>query len=91
MLQKAYGESTSSKRRTYEWYSAFKNSRDVMEDLPHSGRPSTSSTGVNIAKVKEMVTDNRHLGLRKIATELFVFHESIRTILNDCFMDFVPR
>ena len=32
---------------------------DVVEDLPRSGRPSTSLTQVNIAKVKEMVTENR--------------------------------
>ena len=55
-----------------------------MKDLPRSGRPSTSSTKVNIAKVKEMVTKNRHSSLREIAAELRVSHESIRTILNDC-------
>ena len=84
ILQKAYGESTSSKTRAYEWYSAFKSGRDVVEDLPRSGRPSTSSTEVNIAKVKKMVTKNRHLILRKIAAERSVSHELIRTILNDC-------
>ena len=84
MLQKAYGESTLSKTRAYEWYSAFKSGRDVVEDLPRSGGPLTSSTEVNIAKVKEMVTENRHLSSREIATELSVSHESIRTILNDC-------
>ena len=52
--------------------------------MPRSGRPSTSSTEVNIAKVKEMVTENRHLSLREIAAELSVSHESIRSILNDC-------
>ena len=55
-----------------------------MEDLSLSGRLSTSSTEVNIAKVNEMVTENRHLSLREIADELSVSHESIRTILNDC-------
>ena len=84
MLQKAYGELTLSKTRAYEWYSAFKSGRDVVEDLPCSGQPSTSLTEVNIAKVKEMVTENRHLSLRKIAAELSVSHKSIYTILNDC-------
>ena len=51
-----------------------------MEDLPSSGQPSTSSTEVNIAKVKEMVTEYRHLSLREIAAELFVSHESIHII-----------
>ena len=52
-------------------------------ESPRSGRPSTSSTKVNIAKVKEMVTENRNLSLREIAAELSVSHESIHTILND--------
>ena len=77
ILQKAYDISTLSKTRAYEWYSAFKSGRDVVEDLPHTGRPSTSSTQVNIAKVKEMVTKNRHLSLREIAAELSVSHEYI--------------
>ena len=55
-----------------------------MEDFPHSGRPSTSSTEVKIAKVKEMVTENRHLSLREIAAELSLRRESSRTVLNDC-------
>ena len=55
-----------------------------MEDLPCSGRPSTSSTEVNITKVKEMVIEHRHLNLREIAAKLSVSYESVRTILNDC-------
>ena len=55
-----------------------------MEDLPRSGRPSTSLTEVNIARVKEMVTENRHSSLREIAAELSMSHASIHTILNDC-------
>ena len=84
MLQKAYGESSLSKTRAYEWYSAFKSGQDVVEDLSRSGQASTSSTEVNIARVKEMVTGNCHLSLREITSELSVSHESIRTILNDC-------
>ena len=81
MLEKAFFESTLSKTRAYEWCSAFKSGQDLVEDLPPSGRPSTFSTEVNIPKVKEMVTENRHLSLREIAPELSVSHESIRTII----------
>ena len=41
ILQKAYDESTLSKTRACEWYSAFKSIREVVEDLPRSGWPST--------------------------------------------------
>ena len=83
MLQKSYGESTLSKTRAYEWFSGFKSGRDVVEDLLRSGQPSTSSTEVNIVKVKERVTENHNLSLREIAAELSLSHESIRIILND--------
>ena len=84
MLQKAYGDSILSKTRAYEWYSAFKSGRDVVADFPRYGQSSTSPTEVNIAIVKDMVTENRHLSLREIAANVFVPHESISTILNDC-------
>ena len=83
MLQKVYSESTSSKTCAYEWHNAFKSGRDVVEDLPRCGRLIASSTQVNIAIVEEMVTESRHLSLREIAAELYVFRESIHTILND--------
>ena len=49
-----------------------------MKNLSRSGQPPTSSTEIIIAKVKEMVTENRHLTLREIAAELSVFHESVK-------------
>jgi hypothetical protein len=57
--------------------------RSRCEDLAPSGRPSTSATEVNIAKVKDIVTDNPHSTLREIATELSVSHKSIHTILTN--------
>jgi hypothetical protein len=80
MLQKAYGESILSKTRASVWYKAFKSGRDVMEDLSRSGRQSTSTTEVKIAKVKEIVTENPHSTLREMAS---VTHELIRAILID--------
>jgi hypothetical protein len=82
-LPKVYGELTLSITRAYKGYKAFKSDRDVMEDLPRSVMPSTSATEVIIAKVKEIVTENRHSTLRGIAAEISVSHESIRTILTN--------
>jgi hypothetical protein len=68
MLQKALSESTLSKTRV--WYESFKSGRDAMENLPRSSRPSKSATEVNIAKVKDILTENPHSTLREIAAEL---------------------
>ncbi|XP_012231261.1 protein GVQW3-like [Linepithema humile] len=83
MLEKAYSESVLSKTRAYEWYKTFKEGREVIEDLPRSGRPSTSSTDENIDKVEEMVMENRHSNLREMAQDLDMSHESVHIILVD--------
>ncbi|CAK1588500.1 unnamed protein product [Parnassius mnemosyne] len=51
MLRNTYGESCISKTRAYEWYKAFKEGREVVVDLPRSGRPSTATTKENIDKI----------------------------------------
>ena len=51
--------------------------------MSRSGRPSTSSTDENIEKVKEIVLDNRHFGLREIDRDIDISHESVRSILVD--------
>jgi hypothetical protein len=66
-----------------EWFKALKSGRDMMEDLLRSSRSSTSATEVNIAKMKEMVTENPHSTFSVLAVDLSVSHESIRTILTN--------
>ena len=83
MLQKAFGDNALSKTRAYQWYRAFKDGREVVEDLPRSGRPSTASTEDNVDKIKERVLENRRTSLREIAHDLKISPESARTILID--------
>ena len=59
MLQAAYKHAAMSKTRVYEWFSRFKSGQTSLEDSPRSGRPSTSRTDENIAKIKELVMEDR--------------------------------
>lgn len=61
---------------------ALKSSRDMMEALFRSSRPSKSTTEVNIASAREIETENLHSCLREIAVILSVSRETIRAILN---------
>ncbi|XP_050317891.1 protein GVQW3-like [Bactrocera neohumeralis] len=69
-----------SKTQVYDWYESFKEGREEVNDLPRSGRPSTSSTEENVDKIKEMVLENR---LREIAQIMDLSHETARHILVD--------
>ncbi|XP_029668258.1 protein GVQW3-like [Formica exsecta] len=83
MLGKAYSESCISKTQAYDWYKAFKEGREVVYDLPPSGRPSTTSTDENIEKIKKIVIENRRLSVREMAHELQMSHISVHNILTE--------
>ncbi|KOC60647.1 Putative uncharacterized protein FLJ37770 [Habropoda laboriosa] len=70
-----------SKTQAYEWYKAFKEGREEVQDLPRSGRPST--TDENIEKIKKMVIENRRLSVRELAHEVEMSHMSVHNILTE--------
>ena len=70
MLQKYFGESTLSRTQVFEWHKAFSEGREIVKNLPHAGRPSTSVNDDNVKEVKETVLENRHVGIREIAQRL---------------------
>ena len=78
MLQKAYGEMTLSKTRVYEWYSAFKSGRDVVEDLPRSGWPSMSSTEVNGVVYSEFLPEGQPVNKKYYLRVIKRLREQIR-------------
>lgn len=83
MLTVAYGDSTMSKTQAYEWYKEFKAGRTVVDDLPRSGRPSTSVTDENIEKVKKIVLEDRRVSIREIAADLGVSFGSVQSVMHD--------
>ena len=63
MLQKCFTESSLSRTQVFEWHKAFSEVRQVVENLSHTSRPS-AAVNDNIEKVKKIVLENRHVGIR---------------------------
>jgi len=59
MLKEAFGEQALSQARTFEWFKRFKDGRESVEDCKDSGRPSTCTTPEMIAKVREVILEDR--------------------------------
>ena len=55
MLQKCFGETSLS--------------RTQVENLPHVSRPSTSVNDDSIEKVKQIVLENRRVGIREVSEQ----------------------
>ena len=55
LLRTAYGDAVLSSSQVSRWNKAFKDGRESIEDERHSGRPSTSRTENNVARVKAVL------------------------------------
>lgn len=54
-----------SKTLAYEWYKAFKEGPEIDEDIPYSGRSSTSINEVKVDTVKKIVVESRNTTLKR--------------------------
>lgn len=81
MLKQVYGEDCLSRSQCHEWYQRFKSGQNTTEDLPKSGRPSTSTDDDHVTEVRTLVRENRRLTIREIAEEVGISKSSCQEIL----------
>lgn len=67
MIKEAYKEDAMSRAMVFMWHKRFKDGREDVEDDERSGRPSTSRTDENLAKVRQVLNSDRPLSIRMIA------------------------
>jgi len=68
------------KTAVYKWVKRFSEGRETVTDEERSGRPATSRTEGNSAKVRRILRENRRLTVRSIAEQ---DREKIRKILTE--------
>ena len=76
MLVQVYGDSAMKKTAVYKWGKRFSEGRESVTDEERSGRPATSRIQENIAKVRQMVRENRRLTVRSIAEQVNIDRET---------------
>ena len=72
-----------NKTAVYKWVKRFSEGRESVTDEERSGWPATSTTEENIAKVRQIVRENRRLIVRSIAEQVNVDRETVRKILTE--------
>lgn len=76
LLQQAVGNDVLSQTTCFEW---FKRTSVKDNELP--GRPSTSKTNETVARVREIIRNNRRLTIREVAEEVGISYGSCQEIL----------
>ena len=71
----------SNENEIFEWHKAFSEDREVVENLPHASRPSTSVNDDNIEKVKKILLENHHVRFREVVEALNISYGSTQHIV----------
>ena len=64
-----------------KWTTEFKRNRESIENYPHSRRPSTLTTQVNIEKTCDMIIGDRRLKIKEIAGTVGITYERTENII----------
>jgi len=82
MLVQVYGDNAMKKTVAYKWVKRFSEGRESVTKEERSGRPATSRTEENIAKVRHILRENR-LTVRSMAEQVNIDRETDRKILTE--------
>jgi len=82
-LQQAFGDDAMSRAQALCWHKMLSEGRTIVEDEQRSGRPSTTRTSDNTARVTVLVRSDRRLTVKMIADEVNVNREAVRQILTE--------
>ena len=83
MLVQVYRDNAVKKTAVYKWVKRFSEGRESVTDEERSGRPATSRTEENIAKLRQIVRENRRLTVRSVAEQVNIDRETVRKILTE--------
>jgi len=83
MLVHVYGDNAVKKTAVYKLVKCFSEGRESVTVEERSGWPATSRTEENIAKVRQIMQENRRLTVRSIAEQVNIDRETVRKILTE--------
>ena len=83
MLVQVYGDNAMKKTAVYKWVKCFSEGRESVTDEERPARPATSRTEENIAKIRQIVRENRWPTVRSIAERVNIDRETVRKILTE--------
>jgi hypothetical protein len=82
MLLEAFGDNAMSQSKTFLWYKRFKDGRTPVDD-ECSGRPLTSTTPENTAKVREALLADRRQTIHDVCDIIGLSYGAVQSILAD--------
>ena len=81
----------------FQWHARFKTGRTSVDDDEHTGRPTSCTTPETVARIQELIRQDRRRTIRDIAEEVEVGYGTCQRVLTEEYgmhrvaAKFVPR
>ena len=83
MIQQGFGDQSLSRTQVFQWHARFKAGRTSVDDDEHTGRPTTCTTPETVARIQEIVRQDRRRTIRDIAGEMDVGYGTCQRVLTE--------
>ncbi|KFM63570.1 Histone-lysine N-methyltransferase SETMAR, partial [Stegodyphus mimosarum] len=84
-IVEVYGDKAMSRQQVAKWSRSYQAGREDVENrnMEASGRPSSSRTDIDTARVEEIIEGDRRVTVREIASELDLSYGNVQRIVTD--------
>jgi len=83
MIQQGFGDQSLSRTQVFRWHARFKAGRTSVDDDEHTGRPTSCTTPETVARIQEIIRQDRRRTIRDIAGEMDVGYGTCQRVLTE--------
>jgi len=83
MIQQAFGDQTLSRVQVFQWHARFKSGYISVDDDEHTGRPTSCTTPETVARIQELVRQDRRRTIHDIAEEVGIGYRTCQQVLTE--------
>ena len=83
MIQQGFRDQRLSRRQVFQWHTRFKTSRTSVDDDEHTGRTTSCTTPETVARIQELICQDRCRTIRNIAEEVEVGYGTCQRVLTE--------
>ena len=83
MIQQVFGDQSLSRTQVFQCHAPFKTGRTSVDGDENTGRPTSCTTPETVARIQELIRQDRHWTIRDIAEEVEVGYGTCQGVLTE--------
>ena len=83
VIQQGFGDQSLSRTQVFQWHGRFKAGRSSVDDDEHTGRATSCTNPETVARIQEIIRQDRRRTIRDIAGEVDVGYGTCQRVLTE--------